>query len=288
MPPVSAEFAAKRLPPLREHVRFWRDPALQNLEVLQARYITHAFSRHTHEGYAIGVIEAGVEAFSYRGRQCQAAAGSLVIIHPGEVHTGQAGAPGGWTYRMLYPSVALVQLALAESSASAVPYFEPIIRDAALSKQFRALHQILEQSGNQLERESQFLAFMASLIQRYGDTQASDRASSSQLDQALIPPVQRYLSDHLARQVSLAELAQVSGLPHLKLLRLFRRTTGLPPHAYLIQLRVNRAKQLLAAELPLVQVALETGFADQSHLHRHFKRLVGVTPGQYARGGRMR
>jgi AraC-like DNA-binding protein len=283
MPP-SAKFAAKRSASRQEHVQFWRDPALQNLEVLQARYITHAFSRHTHEGYAIGVIEAGVETFSYRGSQHRAAAGSLVIIHPGEVHTGQAGAPDGWVYRMLYPEVALVQSVLAENSAIAVPYFQPILRDAALVKQFRALHQTLGQSDSPLERESQFLAFIASLVRRYGDTQIGDRAFRSQLDQALIPRVQRYLNDHIAQRVSLAELAQISGLPPLKLLRLFRQATGLPPHAYLIQLRVNQAKRLLAAGLPLVQVALDTGFADQSHLHRHFKRLVGVTPGQYAQG----
>lgn len=74
----------------QETVKFWRDAALSDLEVLRARYVTHSFSRHIHEGYAIGIIEAGTEEFFYRGATHQAHAGELVIIHPGEVHTGHA------------------------------------------------------------------------------------------------------------------------------------------------------------------------------------------------------
>ena len=98
---------ASRTPP-RERARLWRDTALGDLDLLSARYITHRFAPHFHEGYAIGVIVEGAETFSYRGRTEVAPAGHIVIVNPGEIHTGSAVAESGWTYRMLYPSCELI------------------------------------------------------------------------------------------------------------------------------------------------------------------------------------
>ncbi|MBD0336570.1 MAG: AraC family transcriptional regulator [Cyanobacteria bacterium Co-bin13] len=268
----------------QEQVKFWQEPTLQGLELLRARYITHSFSRHTHEGYAIGVIEAGVEAFTYRGSAYWAPAGSLVMIHPGEVHTGHAGIPSGWVYRMLYPEVALVQQVAQELSPAiaAAPFFpQPVIQDPPLAAQFCRLHQVLEQSPCQLERESGFWWMVAQLIQRHGELR-SHSPTPPAANGRLVSQLQIYLQEHHSENIALEHLAQIADLPPLKLLRLFRRVTGLPPHAYLIQVRVHEAKRRLATGQPIAAVAVETGFADQSHLHRHFKRLVGVTPGQYA------
>ncbi|MBI1880159.1 MAG: AraC family ligand binding domain-containing protein, partial [Chloroflexi bacterium] len=98
----------------RERVKFWHAHELGQLELLHATYITHTFTRHIHNGFAIGVIEQGAEGFYYRGADHVAAAGNIVVINPGEVHTGQAVTEAGWTYRMLYPEVALVQRAMVE------------------------------------------------------------------------------------------------------------------------------------------------------------------------------
>ncbi|MBD2260419.1 AraC family transcriptional regulator [Pseudanabaena sp. FACHB-2040] len=271
--------------PTQEQVKFWQEPALQGLELLRAHYITHRFSRHTHEGYAIGVIESGVEAFAYRGSAYQAPAGSLVVIHPGEVHTGHAGTPGGWVYRMVYPQAALVQQVAQELSlrTAAEPFFpQPVIQDPPLAAQFCRLHQVLEQSPCQLERESGFWWMVARLIQRHGEMRSLPTPPLA--NSKVVNQLQIYLQERYSENIALEDLAQLADLPPLKLLRVFRRVTGLPPHAYLIQVRVNQAKRRLAKGQPIVEVAMETGFADQSHLNRHFKRLVGVTPGQYARG----
>ncbi|MGE5598408.1 MAG: AraC family ligand binding domain-containing protein, partial [Bacteroidota bacterium] len=95
----------------QERAKFWRDTTLGGLELLRASYITHAFAPHTHEGFAIGVIEAGAEGFSYRRSYHVAPAGTMVVINPGERHTGEAAARTGWTYRMLYPEARLLQRA---------------------------------------------------------------------------------------------------------------------------------------------------------------------------------
>jgi AraC-like DNA-binding protein len=269
----------------KEQVTFWREATLANMEVLKATYVHHAFSRHSHEGYAIGVIEAGVEAFDYLGKSHQAAAGSLVIIHPGEVHTGHAGVEEGWQYRMTYPPVSLMQKAVAElgRSPTEVPFFPtPVIRDPAIVQPFRQFHHALEQATTALERESRLLWFLSHLIHRYGELR-SPLPPVSPNDWA-IQQTRAYLEAHYQDPIRLEDLATAVNLSPLKLLRLCKQAWGLPPHRYLIQLRVEHAKRLMAHGMALSEVAAATGFADQSHLNRHFKRWVGVTPGQYQQG----
>src|SRR5262249_23734263 len=90
------------------------------------------------------------------------------------------------------------------------------------------------------------------------------------------------LHERFAEEVPLEELATIAGMSKCHLVHLFHKEMGLPPHAYQIQLRVARARVLVAAGVPPAEVATMTGFADQSHLTRLFKRVVGMPPGQYA------
>jgi AraC-like DNA-binding protein len=277
---------AKAVGKAMEQVKFWRDPALE-VELLRATYITHSFSRHTHDGYAIGVINAGVEEFNYRGATHRACPDHIVIVHPGEVHTGHAGVPAGWQYSMFYPSVELVQQTMIELSGAAtiatIPYFpNPVIQDLELAGQLRRLHLSLEQSNSPLERESRFLWTFAQLIMRHAEHRPWV-APLSRENQA-VHQVLQHLNRHYAEPISLTDLSKLTQLKPLRLLRLFQREVGLPPHVYLVQRRVERAKRLIATGMPIAEAAFEAGFTDQSHLNRHFKRLTGITPGQYALG----
>lgn len=253
--------------------------------MLRATYVNYAFSRHAHEGYGIAIVESGAMAFDYRGATHIVPAGSIGIVQPGEMHTGQAVLETGWTYRTLLPAVDWLQQAARELTERSLnlPYFAaPIIHDRRLSEHLVALHQMLETSPSALERESQFLWSMAKLVRYY----ASDRPTPASIGQEhrLVEQVREYLTAHYANNISLQELAQLVNLKPLRLLRTFRKHTGLPPHAYLNHVRVQRAKQLLVTGCAITDAAIATGFNDQSHLHRHFKKMVGVTPGQYARG----
>ena len=273
------------LSPPTEYVKFWRDPVLRDLEMLRATYVNYAFARHTHEGFGIAIVESGAMAFEYRGETCIAPAGSVVITLPGEVHTGQALLETGWTYRTLLPATDWLQRAASELTerSHGTPYFSsPVIHDRSLNHHLISLHKTLETSPSSLERESQFLWSMAQLVRNY----ASDRPSPKAINQEhrAVRQIRDYLVTHHATNISLDELASQVDLPPLRLLRTFRKQIGLPPHAYLNQVRVQQAKRLLVAGWSIADAAIETGFSDQSHLHRHFKRMVGVTPGQYARG----
>ncbi|MEO0488215.1 MAG: AraC family transcriptional regulator [Cyanobacteria bacterium P01_A01_bin.123] len=274
-----------RQPAAKEHVKFWRDPVLQDLEMLHATYITYTFSRHAHEGFGIAIVEAGAMAFDYRGETYIAPPGSVVVTHPGEMHTGHAVLETGWTYRTLLPAIDWLQQAAGELAErpSAIPYFaSPVIHDKRLNQRLATLHRTLETSPSSLERESRFLWGMANLVRNY----ASDRplVKSIGKEYRAVQRIRDYLMAHYTTNISLDELANLVELTPLRLLRTFRKQMGLPPHAYLNHVRVHEAKRLLAAGSSIIDAALATGFTDQSHLHRHFKKMLGITPGQYVRG----
>lgn len=266
----------------KEKAKFWHAGDLGNLELLSATYITHSFSPHIHEGFAIGVIEKGVESFAYHKSRHHAPAGSIVVINPGEVHTGQAGCETGWTYRMLYPGISLLQQAITDpfDRFQNTPYFpEPVIQDKYLAGIILKLHLFLETPASALERESFCLFMLSHLIRRH----AKDRPALHPLgkEHGAVRRALEYLEGNYAENVSLQNLSEVTGLSPFHLLRVFQKTVGFPPHAYLVQLRVRHAKRLLSSGVSIAHAALDAGFVDQSHLNRHFKRFMGVTPGQY-------
>lgn len=271
----------------REWVKFWRDPDLGQLELLHATFVTHAFGRHTHDTFAIGVIEAGAQTFRYRGADHTPAAGDIVLLNPGEVHTGQAANPGGYVYRMLYPDPEYLRVVAEDISgkASDVPFFPyPVVPDESLAALIRDLHMVLGGSAPRLEREVRLRMALAALIRRHADDRPPPRPFGE--EPQAVAWARELLEAHADQDVSLSQLAMETGLSPFHLTRVFHKAVGMPPHAYLDQVRVARAKQLLASGLPIAQVAAEAGFADQSHLTRRFKRLVGATPGQYRAGSK--
>jgi AraC-like DNA-binding protein len=205
-----------------------------------------------------------------------------VLINPGEVHTGASAAEHGWTYRTLYPSTELVQRAISDIAGRQrdIPFFaEPVVHDPELMADISLAHRVLEAQTSTLERESRLLWTLARLIVRYAD----DHPRLGPLTKAHmdIQRVRSYLDEHYAENISLEHLATIAHLSPFHLLRSFRNQVHLPPHAYQIQVRIMRAKQLLRMGMPCVDTALAVGFADQSHFTKHFKRIVGVPPGLY-------
>ena len=162
------------------------------------------------------------------------------------------------------------------------PYFpEPVVQDPELAWQLDMLIRTLESSANRLQRESLVYTLLARLVLRH----ARSRGDLAPLAPA--PPqlnlAKAFLDDHPGADISLSELATLAGLSPYHLVRQFKQYFGLPPHAYQIQSRLRLARALIRQRKPLATVAVEAGFHDQSHLHRHFKKALGTTPGRYAR-----
>jgi AraC-like DNA-binding protein len=266
---------------MQEQAKFWYVPTLDRLELLQATCFTRELPRHTHETYAIGIIEQGIAKFDHQGIGWTASSGDVVVINPDEVHTCAAANEKGHTHRMLYPSIAIVQSMMSSiGERETIPWFKaPIVSDRRLAKTIHQLHITLATSTCELERETQLLQALTQLIRGYSDRPIHAHPFGQELQ--AVKQIKQYLEAYYAENVSLEQLSQLTNLSSFYLTRVFCRSTGLPPHAYLTQVRVLRAKQLLAAGNAIAQVALETGFTHQSHLNRHFKRLTRVTPKQY-------
>ena len=270
---------------IRDRTKFWTAPDLQGLQLLSATFVTHSFPRHLHDTYVLAVQERGAEKFDCRGASWVSPAGSLVTINPGEVHNGHAANEEPWVYRGLYPESSLLQevASQCEVHKQAFPYFPSlIVFDPDLVQVFSRLHRILETSHETLERQTAFTIALCRLITKHAANSRPIRSVG--VEKRSIKIVRDYISAHYRSNVSLKELANVVGLNPFYLLRSFRKEMGLPPHEFLTQVRVTRAMKLLSGGLPIVDVALETGFVDQSHLSNRFKRIVGVTPKQYAQG----
>jgi AraC-like DNA-binding protein len=267
-----------------EVARYWQHGAVDGVDLLRARYVTHRYGRHAHETYTFGLIEAGVEEFEYGSTLLRAAPGAVALLNPDVVHTGQAATPAGWTYRVLYPEVSVVTSLAAELGwHRGTPWFpETVLYDPATAALLRRAHQAAEH-GDRLASSTALTAALTRLLRAHSAAPPSDDSGAPSRSPASVRAVRDLLPLRLADPPSLAELAAMTGLSQFALLRAFRRETGMPPHAYLNQLRVRRARLLLDDGLAPADVAAQIGFADQAHLTRHFKRVVGVPPAAYQR-----
>lgn len=238
---------------------------------------------HVHDTYQVGIaLDRGGE-YRYRGSMRPVPTRALVIVHPGERHsvrdTDVRRAPA--RYLMLYVDVEQLQAGAAEMLGRGIapPFFDAPVFDADLVRTFLALFD--RPGDSDLARDSRLLALFAMLTARHADEMRRPRAFRS-AGQA-VSRAGEYLQANLFSTVGLDELAAVAGLSRYHLVRQFSRTFGAPPHAYQISLRIDAARRLLASGTPVDRVARRTGFYDQSHFGRHFKRIAGVTPGSYAR-----
>ncbi|EGU9027047.1 helix-turn-helix domain-containing protein [Vibrio parahaemolyticus] len=257
---------------------------LGGLELLDAKYEKQNFSRHSHEGYTIGVIEKGAQQFFRTGGNHIAPQDSIILVNADEVHNGHSATEGGWEYKAMYPVPEQFQTLGQElgSPNISLPYFpQPVVYDPELASQLRLVFETLEKSDNRLLRETLVYGTLIKLASKHSTHRSPLKESTKAQRQLQL--VKEFLEDFPQIDVSLEELAKLAGLSPFHLLREFQKQFGFPPHAYQIQQRLRMAKKLLKQGQRISDVAQECGFHDQSHLHRHFKKAMGVTPGQYLR-----
>jgi AraC-like DNA-binding protein len=254
------------------------------VDLLRATYVTHRYARHAHETYTLALIEDGVEEFRYGGSLLRAGRGAVALLNPEMVHTGQAGVPGGWSYRVLYPSVSLVREVSAELTGSpGTPFFpDTVVNDPRSARRVRAAH-LAAEHGGPLASATLLHDALAGLLREHA---RAGRRTRPREARPVVRTAVSLLRERVTDPPTLDELALVTGVGPYALMRAFRAETGLPPHAYLNQLRVRQARLLLDRGVPPARAAAEAGFADQAHLTRHFKRVVGVPPGAYQRDRR--
>lgn len=250
----------------------------RGVEMQHGRYKNLYFAKHSHDDYAISVNFNGVESIWLDGRTYTAVPGQITAYNPGEVQSGGSDERDGWEMRALHFDVDWVARVLGEEGTTARGY--PILRRAIIDDS-HALNLIcsLPLNSHPLDPQDPRLVELAGvLFERYGDAKPINLRKSGPrgLYRAL-----EYMQDHLASTVTLSDLSRVSGLSSSYLTRACRTLTGFPPHQFQLQLRAQKARRLLAEGHDIAEVAHGLGFSDQSHLHRLFRRVYGVTPGQY-------
>lgn len=264
----------------------WHNSEL-NLSFFQAFHPVHSYPRHSHDYYVVAVVDKGLQSFSFGNSKQITPVNGLILLNPGEMHTGEPVNEQGFGYSAVYPTTQHMEALSQEWPGSAtgrltVPSFSvPRADDLQMAQLVRSLHTTLKSGTNPLECESKFLWTLVELIRRFGDRRPGEPRIGR--EHAAVKRVREYIHENYARSISLSELAGYVNFSRYYLLNIFREEVGMPPHTYLENYRVRQAQRLLSEGEALAAVAQRVGFSSQSHFTRRFKQIIGATPGEYAR-----
>ena len=258
-----------------DRIRF--DQPRAGLQRLAARFGGHAYDTHRHETYGVGLTVWGVQSFHYRGSLRTSRAGQVMVLHPDEAHDGHAGAEAGFGYHMLYVDPTAVSAALDGAGPPFVP--EVVADDAAMAELLREAFAEFPQPLEPLAVDA-IVERLAHRLAARGDGGKAVRPGTTA--HRAVNRAREFLAAEAHRTVGSEELEKVTGLDRFALARHFRAASGTSPHRFQVGQRLARAQAMIAAGTPLSEAAVATGFADQSHMTRHFVARFGLTPGRWA------
>lgn len=254
-------------------------PTEYGVEFLEAWFQGNAYQKHRHDTYAICLTTAGVQSFYYRGRAEISTPGQVVVLHPDEVHDGHAGTKEGFGYRQLYvePGVIFEAVQAICPHSCSLPFVRtPVVLNQKLST---ALISAFQDIPEPLAIDSLIVQLAEGLME--ADPGCQHVSLPRYLDVAALKQACQYLDAQKTRVVHSSELEAVTGLTRYDLARQFRLMCGTSPYRYLLRRRLDFAREQLAQNRPLIEVAMEVGFADQAHFSRMFKATFGITPAHY-------
>ena len=258
-------------------VRAWRPEVPGLTEVLHASFSDHAYPMHTHDAWTVLLVDAGGVRYDLDHREHQTAPTRVVLLPPHVAHDGRSAGAEGFRKRVLYLDAGQVDVRRLGRAVDQPDRADPDLRAAV-----DGVHRALAHPGDELEAES-WLALVTARLGRH--LAGTEVGATSRRAPTLARRLQDLLDAHVVDGVSLATASETLGSRPSHLVRAFGREVGVSPHRYLVGRRVDLARRLLLAGERPGDVAVEVGFYDQAHLHRHFTRMLGVTPAAYARSG---
>ena len=253
-------------------------PSRRGIERIEASLSGHAFDPHRHDTYGIGFTLHGVQSFDYRGMTQRSGAGQVFVLHPDETHDGRAGTDSGFRYRILYVAPRLIQEALGEPGCPLPFVREAVSNDKGLAS---AIVPALDDLDVPLEDLylDQIVVNLAQALAAVDSSVTRRRLSANHW--RAVSDARDYLDASVRKTVTSVELEGVTGLSRYELARHFRACMGTSPYRYSIMRRLDQARALIQDGAPLAAAAFSSGFADQSHMTRHFKRTYGMSPGRW-------
>ena len=271
--------------PRGDYALLWKPKHLDGVSVLKAHFSRFSYKKHAHSEFAIGVIERGVQTFQHSGSRYVAHSGTMITLNPDEVHDGMSASENGYQYRMVYIAPLKIHDMLAShfSHKYHLEFFKsPIVLDNQVASSLRhALHLFDEERNSWLESETFLTQALTGLFRSYAGR--TFNLINHTKDRRIVQHALEFIRARVTENITLNQIATAVGLSRYHFIRIFKNTTGLPPHAYQIQMRLALAKEAIEKGNSLADAAFEFGFSDQSHMTRCFKSVYGLPPGQYKR-----
>lgn len=253
-----------------------------NIEAYRFKGIMQKFPAHFHEYYVIGFIEEGQRSLICKGEQYIINPGDVLLFNPFDTHSCEQIDGKTLDYRCInVTSEIMKKVVFHISGEECLPYFnQNVLFQSELVDSLRALHLNISQGESELKKEELFLCLLEELIQKHSNLVTRAPVAEAAFE---MKAVCTYLEGNYTNTITLNDLSAFSGWSKYHLLRTFTKKIGLSPNSYLETIRVNHAKKLLEQGIKPIEVALLTGFSDQSYLTKCFKKQVGLTPKQYTR-----
>ncbi|MFC8130440.1 AraC family transcriptional regulator [Streptomyces sp. NPDC057302] len=267
----------------RQEISAWRPPVAGVVEVFHAHFTEHAYPMHVHDAWTLLIVDDGAVRYDL-DRHAHGTPGDTVSLLPPQVpHNGSPATPAGFRKRVLYLDMTQLDASFIGPAVDGPDLVDPVLR-----RRVGQLHAALARRGDELEAESR-LALIGERLRGHLRPKIAPTVSGATLGTAsgVTPGVAQNLRDLLDERlldgVTLDEAARLVHAHPSHLVRAFSGAFGIAPHQYVMSRRVDHARRLLLAGQPPGEAAVAAGFYDQSHLTRHFKRVVGIAPGRYAR-----
>ena len=267
-------------------VRIYRLGPPYDAEIVHAHYVEHRFARHAHDHFVVGLVEEGIQQYTYKGARHTTPAGHMFFVNGEEPHTGEPASTGGYLYRTLcLGPEAFRKLVLDIVNRNDLPSLDgTVIADHRLLTKLRRLHRAVAANAPAMHCESLLLSAVRYLLEAHAESRM--RVPTAGRESSVVQQVREYLEAHYSDDLSLAQLGALTSRSPFHVARTFSKTVGLPPHAYLESIRIRHARELLRSGMSLVDTALAVGYPDQSHFTHRFRRHTGFTPGQYRTSAR--
>lgn len=258
-------------------IRYYRDKDVPFFELKMCSTTELSYKKHAHEEYSVGIVERGQSRSWFEGKVKETYPHTMIFLPPDFIHACNPSNKDEWKYKMLF--INTVWMGGITKSKSSSLFNSPIVKSISSQKKFQAIEKLMESlmdNSTPLEKETNLLAVVE---QAFTGRKLYD--SDARKIQPKLETIREYLHSRFLEKVTLDQLEQVSGLNKFNIIHLFKNMYKVPPHTYQTLLRVNYAQKALRKQRPLIEVALESGFYDQSHFSKVFKNYTGTTPERY-------
>ncbi|MCX7710002.1 MAG: AraC family transcriptional regulator [Clostridia bacterium] len=262
----------------RGNIHFISIHGIEDFQIVYGRDVVNSFPVHTHEKYCIGVLEKGRASFTHKNKTVCLQGNSIYFINPGEAHQIKPIDALGFSHIVFCFGMDFIKKYFAEKEV--LFFTAETIESQQISDRFIDFASQKLRSQSQYDREYELIELL-SLIYPYSISAHKEVPAQNSTEH--IFRVCDYIQTHPGGILSLDKLSQIACLSRFHFCRLFKAVVGVSPYDYQIQTRIKKARGLLIERKPIADIAMELGFADQSHFSRFFKRNTGVTPAGFVK-----